>query len=94
MAKLIIWSLNNWKHDEPFMAINPNEITILEIAKEICKNFNINEEDLMFDDTKPKGQHRKPAVSDATSEFKFTPLSDGIKNSVDWFLNNYPNIRK
>jgi GDP-L-fucose synthase len=94
LAKLIIWSLNNWKHDEPFMAINPNEITILEIAKEICKNFNIHEEDLMFDDTKPKGQHRKPAVSDAISEFEFTPLSDGIKNSVEWFLTNYPNIRK
>ena len=68
LAKLIIWSLNNWKHDEPFMAINSNEISILEIAKEICKNFNINEEDLTFDDTKPKGQHRKPAVSDAISD--------------------------
>jgi GDP-L-fucose synthase len=94
LARLIIWSLDNWKNDEPFMAINPDEITILEIAKEICNNFNIYEDNLIFDDTKPKGQHRKPASSDALPEFKFTPLSEGIKESVKWFLNNYPNIRK
>jgi GDP-L-fucose synthase len=94
LAKLIIWSLDNWKNEEPFMAVNPNEITILEVAKEICNNFNISEDDLIFDESKPKGQHRKPAVSDAPLEFKFTPLSEGIKKSVKWFLKNYPNIRK
>lgn len=94
LAKLILWSLENWKDEEPFMAINPNEITILEIAKEICKNFNINDDDLIFDSEKPKGQHRKPAASNAPSEFKFTELSDGIKETINWFLENYPNVRK
>jgi GDP-L-fucose synthase len=94
LAKLILWSLENWEDDEPFMAINPNEITILEIAKEICKNFNINDDDLIFDSEKPKGQHRKPAASNAPSEFKFTELSDGITETINWFLENYPNVRK
>ncbi len=94
LAKLILWSLDNWKDEESFMAINPNEITILEIAKEICKNFNINDDNLIFDSEKPKGQHRKPAASNAPSEFKFTELSDGIKETINWFLENYPNIRK
>ena len=94
LAKLILWSLENWEDEEPFMAINPNEITILEIAKEICKNFNINDDDLIFDSEKPKGQHRKPAASNAPSEFKFTELSDGITETINWFLENYPNIRK
>jgi len=94
LAKLILWSLDNWKDEESFMAINPNEITILEIAKEICANFNINDNDLIFDSEKPKGQHRKPAVSNAPSEFKFTELSNGIKETINWFLENYPNIRK
>jgi GDP-L-fucose synthase len=94
LAKLILWSLENWKDEEPFMAINPNEITILEIAKEICKNFNINDDDLIFDSEKPKGQHRKPAASNAPSEFKFTELSDGITETINWFLENYPNVRK
>ena len=62
--------------------------------KEICKNFDINQDNLIFDDTKPKGQHKKPAVSNSPSDFKFTELSEGIKESVNWFLNNYPNIRK
>jgi GDP-L-fucose synthase len=94
LAKLILWSLENWEDEEPFMAINPNEITILEIAKEICKNFNINDDDLIFDSEKPKGQHRKPATSNAPSEFKFTELSDGITETINWFLENYPNVRK
>jgi GDP-L-fucose synthase len=94
LAKLILWSLENWEDEEPFMAINPNEITILEIAKEICKNFNINDDDLIFDSEKPKGQHRKPAASNAPSEFKFTELSDGITDTINWFLENYPNVRK
>jgi GDP-L-fucose synthase len=94
LAKLILWSLENWEDEEPFMAINPNEITILEIAKEICKNFNINDDDLIFDSEKPKGQHRKPAASNAPSEFKFTELSDGITETINWFLENYPNVRK
>jgi GDP-L-fucose synthase len=94
LAKLIIWSLENWKDDGPFMAINPNENTILEISKEICKNFNINDNDLIFDHDKPKGQHKKPAISNAPSDFNFTPLSDGIKDTINWFLENYPNIRK
>ena len=94
LAKLILWSLDNWKDEEPFMAINPNEITILEIAKEICNNFNIGDDDLIFDYDKPKGQHKKPAISNAPTEFKFTKLSDGLKETINWFLENYPNIRK
>ena len=94
LAKLILWSLDNWKNDEPFMAINPNENTILEIAKEICSNFNISDDDLIFDHNKPKGQHKKPAITNAPSEFNFTSLSDGIKDTINWFLENYPNIRK
>ena len=27
-------------------------------------------------------------------DFKFTPLDIGIKESVDWFIENYENIRK
>ena len=27
------------------------------------------------------------------NKFKFTSIEDGISESVDWFLNNYPNVR-
>ncbi len=94
LAKLIVWSMNGWKEDTPFMAINPQEHTIMRIASEICKNFDIDMNDLVFDTTKPRGQHKKPAVTNAPEEFQFTSLESGIKTTVEWFIESYPNIRK
>ena len=89
-----MWSLENWKSDEPFMAINKTEHSILNIAKIICDSFDIKLDDIMFDSTKPMGQHRKPAISNAPVNFKFTELSDGVNETVKWFTENYNKIRK
>jgi GDP-L-fucose synthase len=94
LARLIMWSLENWKSDEPFMAINKTEHSILNIAKIICDSFDIKLDDIMFDSTKPMGQHRKPAISNAPIDFKFTELSDGVNETVKWFTENYNKIRK
>jgi len=94
LANLILWALDNWNSESPFMAVNPKEYSILEIGKEICKNYDISEEDLIFDSTKPMGQAKKPAISNASEDFKFTPLDEGIKKTVDWFLENYNTLRK
>jgi GDP-L-fucose synthase len=94
LAKLILWSLDNWKNKLPFMAINKHEHSILEIAKVICNHFEIPNEDLIFDETKPMGQFRKPAITNAPDEFIFTDLKLGIEKTIDWFINNYENIRK
>jgi GDP-L-fucose synthase len=94
LAELIVWSLDNWKEDIPFMAINPREHTILEIASIICKNFDINMDDLIFDPSKPRGQQRKPAITNAPNDFQFTSLEKGIEDTITWFKNTYPNVRK
>ena len=94
LAKLIIWSLENWKNDLPFMAINEVEHSILEISKIICNYINIDNKDIIFDSKKPMGQHRKPAISNSPKEFNFTSLEKGIKETIDWFIENYNFIRK
>ena len=94
LAKLILWSLDNWKSDESFMAINPNEHSILDIANIICNTLEIPSNDIIFDSEKPMGQYRKPAISNASENFKFTSLEDGIKETIKWFKLNYNNIRK
>ena len=54
--------------------------------------------EIKYDLTKPDGQFRKP--SDNTKlfsylpNFKFTSVEDGLKETVDWFIKNYKNIRK
>ena len=48
---------------------------------------------LIFDSEKPKGQHRKPAISHV-NDYKFKNIEDGINETVDWFINNYDKIKK
>jgi GDP-L-fucose synthase len=93
LAKLIIWSLENWKEERHCMMINEPEVSILEIANIIKKRFNIHDEDTIFDTSKPKGQFRKPATSDI-KKFEFEPIESGINKTIDWFLSNFENIRK
>lgn len=93
LAKLILWSMDNWKGAEPFMATNPYEYSILEIVSEICNQFGIDSSDLVFDVSKPAGQKRKPAVSNAPKDFIFTSFQDGIQQTIKWFIENYPNVR-
>lgn len=57
-----------------------------------------------FDTSKSDGQFRKPAsnekltrlmreTSKDNEEFKFTPFEKGLKESVDWFIENYHQAR-
>ena len=94
LANLIIWSLDNWKSDDSFMAINPEEHSILDIARIICNNLSISDNNIIFDSNKPMGQYRKPAISNAPEDFKFVDLEVGIKRTIEWFIKNYNIIRK
>jgi GDP-L-fucose synthase len=93
MAKLIVWSLNNWGSEKHCMMIDETEVSVMEVANIISKKFGFSNEDLIFDDTKPKGQFRKPAASDI-KDFNFKPIEDGINETIDWFITNYETARK
>jgi GDP-L-fucose synthase len=93
LARLIIWALENWNLDKPFMAVNPKEHSVLEIATIICKEMGISSEKLILDLNKPTGQFKKTASTDAPDDFEFMDLSTGIGKTVTWFNKNYPNIR-
>jgi hypothetical protein len=62
-----------------------------EVIKEA---FNFRGE-IKFDTSKPDGQFRKPSdnsvIKSLYPDFKFTGIEEGIKKSVEWFTNNYPN---
>ncbi len=58
-------------------------------------NFNGK---VIFDKTKPDGQFRTPSdnskIKKYLPNFKFTPLYEGLKDTIEWFELNYSNIRK
>lgn len=94
LSKAIIWAIDNWRSDTPFMAINEKEHSIKEIVDIIAKRFNISEDRIKYDTTQPKGQFRKPAKSDLPETFQFIPLKEGVNKTIDWFIENYETARK
>ncbi|MEN6414177.1 MAG: GDP-L-fucose synthase [Veillonellales bacterium] len=97
IARLALWTLEHYSEDSPIIFSSGNEISIKAVVKLIVKEFDFSG-NVIFDFSKPDGQFRKP--SDTTKlntylpGFQFTTIEDGLKRTIQWFLNNYPNIRK
>lgn len=94
LARNILWALNNWNSDTHFMAINEKEVSVMDIANIITEKFELAQDQLVFDASKPKGQFRKPAKTDIPSDYNFVSLKEGIFETIDWFIKNYSNARK
>jgi len=94
LAKAVMWALENWNKETPFMAVNENEYSVEEIALIIARVFDIDKKKIKFDTEMPSGQFRKPAESDIPSSLKFTPIEKGIETTIDWFVKNYDKARK
>lgn len=97
IAKLSLWAIENYNEESPIIFTSGIETSIKEVVEIIAKKMNFQGK-IVFDSSKPDGQIRKP--SDSTKmkkylpEFKFTGIEEGIEETMDWFLNNYKNIRK
>jgi GDP-L-fucose synthase len=94
LAKVILWSIDNWNNDDPFMAVNDNEHSVMDIVKIVTKKFGIDDDKLIFDETKPRGQFRKPAKSDIPKDYGYIDIEQGINETIDWFIKNYTTLRK
>jgi GDP-L-fucose synthase len=94
LAKVILWSIDNWNNDDPFMAVNNNEHSVMDIVKIVTKKFGIDDDKLIFDETKPRGQFRKPAKSDIPKDYEYINIEQGINETIDWFIKNYTTLRK
>jgi GDP-L-fucose synthase len=57
-------------------------------------NFKGN---VVYDKTKPDGQFRKPSdnskIKKYLPDYKFIKFEEGVKETIEWFENNYPNIK-
>lgn len=97
LAKLILWVLENYTGEPIILSPNENdEVPIKSVAELIAKEFDYD--NIKFDTSKSDGQFKKTAdntkLIDLYGEFKFTTIEDGIKKSVNWFMNNYKIARK
>lgn len=97
IAKIILHLIENYNGDGIVNLSSGIENSISEIANIIVEEFNFNGK-LIFDSTKSDGQYRKPSDNSKLklilSDFNFTTVDEGISKTINWFTNNYPNIRK
>ena len=98
LAKLIMWSLTEYHQRESIILSvdEHDEVSIREVAKLIAQSFDY-QDCIQFDDSFSDGQYKKTAdnsrLRSLNPDFKFTSIEEGIKRSVSWFKNNYPNCR-
>ncbi len=84
----------------PTIIISPDpsiQVSIGYIGELIAQEFDYAHM-LKYDDSKSDGQYRKTASNtlfrSLNPDYKFIPIELGIKSTIQWFISNYPNIRK
>ena len=73
--------------------LDTEEFTIKAVAENICKIFDFDKEKIIWDTSKPKGQHSKPS-SGVKLELLgydrnlFTPTKEALEKTCSWFVEN------
>ena len=97
ISKLTEWVLYNYNENEPIILSTSEEISIRDIVSMVVEIMNFKG-DVIYDSTKPDGQFRKPSdntkIKNYLPDFKFTPIYEGIKETIEYFEKNYTIIRK
>jgi GDP-L-fucose synthase len=97
VARLTEWVLENYEENEPIILSTSDEISIKGVVDIIIEIMNYKG-NVIWDKEKPEGQFRKPSdnskIKNYLPDFKFTPLYDGLKETIEYFENNYNIIRK
>jgi GDP-L-fucose synthase len=97
VAKLSEWALDNYDESEPIIFSNSVEISIMDLVDLLVKEFNFKGK-VVFDNSKPDGQFRKPSdnskLKSYLPNFEFTPIEKGLKETINWFIENYDKTRK
>ncbi|XP_008557417.1 probable GDP-L-fucose synthase [Microplitis demolitor] len=94
LAKLIIWVLREYNSVEPIILSvdEADEVSIIEVSETIAKAFDFKGK-IVFDTTAADGQYKKTAsnakLRSYLSDIQFTPFEKAIKETVDWYRNNY-----
>lgn len=101
LAKLIMMIVEDYHEKDSIIlsVLEKDEVSIRTIAELIAKEFDYLEH-MVFDDQYSDGQYKKTADNKKLmnfikdKDFAFTTIEEGIKNSVQWFIENYRIARK
>ena len=99
LAKLFLWVLREYDEVDPIILSvdEKDEMSIKESAEAVVEAMEFKGE-VIYDTTKSDGQYKKTASNLKLRKylpgFQFTPFKQAIKESCDWFVQNYDVARK
>lgn len=99
LARLTLWTLKNYESIEPLILSvgEEDEVSIKDVAHYIAESVGF-EGNIVFDESKADGQYKKTASNEKLkglySDFKFTPIKEGIHETCQWYRDNYDKARR
>ena len=97
VAKLSEWALENYEEDSPIIFSTMEEVSIEHLVDTIVKHMGFKGR-VVWDKNKPDGQFKKPASNKKLlsylPDYEFITLDEGMGQTIEWFKQNYPNIRR
>ena len=95
-AEIILWLSENYDGETPVNIGNPEQVTIMSLANVIAEEVGYEGRG-NFDRSKPDGQYQKPSSNELLRSLgwkgEYTPLRDGIRETIKSFTERYPNVR-
>jgi len=99
LAKLFIWVLREYEEVDPIILATDeqDEVAIKDVASMILEAFDFQGEVEYLTD-KADGQFKKTASNAKMRRylpsFKFTPIKEALKDTVQWYIENFETARK
>ena len=97
-ARILNIVADEYDDDLPLNIGCTEERSIRSVVESLCGMFEYTG-DIVYDTTKPMGQHRKPSSNrrliEMTSwkELDYTPFEQALRETYEWFKLHYPNVR-
>lgn len=92
LARAYLWCLDNYNGVQTLHVGTIEEVSVRDIAYMLAEIYEIDKSRVVFDTTKPAGQHRKNTDNSKfvqLSNFKYTPFKEALNNTVRWFCEHY-----
>ena len=97
VAEIIDILVESYNSSKPLILSHGQEVPIKAAVDAIVNHATFTGE-VIWETHQPNGQYRKPsdvsALMEVIGDYKFTPLDEGIKKTIDFYENNYPNVRR
>jgi len=97
LANILLFLLDNYDGEHPINIGNTEEYSIFEVVNLVSEILDYDGP-IKWDETKLSGQFRKPSSNKKLIDLGwkkelYTDFRKALKNTCEWFIMNYPDIR-